>query len=254
MYHDLARQQTKDKMKDSYTLAEADFLAHMEYLSSNGYRPILADDYYRSIQNPSLKLPEKSVIITFDDGHESNLTIAVPILKRFNFRANFFITTDRTGTPGYMDPAQLQDLKKAGMSVQSHAKTHLFLNELSEDDLAHELIESKKVLEGILETDVPFLSFPGGRYNREVLEYAKKAKYLACFSSTPFYFKRFENLLLIGRCAIRYTSEKTTFEKVLNLNFFGRSAFTAACYGKDFLKKILGNDIYYTLWKRYVSR
>lgn len=254
MYHDLAKRQAGDKLKDSYTLAEADFLAHMEYLSSNGYRPILADDCYRSLQDPSVKLPEKGVIITFDDGHESNLTIAVPILKRYNFRASFFITTDRIGTPGYMDPAQLRELKKAGMSVQSHAKTHLFLNELSEDALAHELVESKKVLEGILKTDVRFLSFPGGRYNRAVLEHAKQAGYLACFSSTPFYFTRLENLLLIGRCAIRYTSEKTTFEKVINLNFFGRSAFTAASHSKDFLKKILGNDIYYTLWKRYVSR
>jgi len=254
MYHDLVSGKTRDQMKDSYTLAEADFISHMEHLSANGHRPVLVDDYYRSLQNPSVKLPGKSVIITFDDGHESNLTIAVPIQRRFGFRATFFITTDRTGTDGHMDTEQLRELKKAGMSVQSHAKTHLFLSELGEADLAHELVESKKVLEGIVDADVDFISFPGGRYNGAVLEHAKKAGYHACFSSVPFYFKRFDGLCLIGRCAVRYTAEKTTFEKVLNLGFLGRAAITTAWYSKDFLKIILGNDIYYTLWKRYVSR
>jgi len=254
MYHDLVRDKTRDEIKDSYTLAESDFRAHMERLSSNGYTPVLAEDYCRCLRDPCAFLPDKCVLITFDDGHESNLTIAVPILREFGFKATFFITTGRTGTSGYMNPAQLRELKKAGMSVQSHAKTHLFLSELSEADLARELIESKKALEEILGAEVPFLSFPGGRYNRAALEHARSAGYKACFSSVPFHLKRLDGQFLIGRCAVRYTSGATTFEKVLGLGFLGRSALAAACHGKDFLKKILGNDAYYTLWKRYISR
>lgn len=254
MYHDLVRGKTRDEIKDSYTLAEADFRAHMEHLSSNGYMPVLAEDYCRCLRDPRARLPDKCVLITFDDGHESNLTIAVPILREFDFKASFFITTGRTGTPGYMNQAQLRELKKAGMSVQSHAKTHLFLSELSEADMARELVESKKVLEDILRAEVPFLSFPGGRYNRAALEHARQAGYQACFSSIPFYLKRLDGLFLIGRCAVRYASGSTTFEKVLDLSFLGRSALAAACHGKDFLKKVLGNDAYYTLWKKYISR
>jgi len=254
MYHDLASGKTREQIKDSYTLAETDFTAHMEHLRSNGYRPVLVDDYYRSLQDPSVKLPDRSVAITFDDGHESNLTVAVPILRRFGFRATFFITTDRTGTDGYMDVGQLQELKKAGMSVQSHAKTHLFLSELGEAELASELAVSKRVLEGIAGAGVDFISFPGGRYNGAVLEQAKKAGYRACFSSVPFYLKRFDGLFLVGRCAVRYAAGTTTFERVMGMGALGRLSLTAACYAKDLLKKILGNDAYYALWKKYVSR
>jgi len=252
-YHKLVKE-TRDRTLDSYTIAEADFITNLQFLASEKYHPILVDDYYRSLKDPSVKLPDKCVLITFDDGHESNLTVAVPILKRFNFKASFFITTDRIKDPGYMDHIQLRELKKSGMSVQSHAKTHKYLSEMNAHELSNELVESKKILTDTLGVDVPFLSFPGGRYNDAVLEFAKKSNYLACFSSKPFYYKELDDLLLIGRCTMRYISGKTPFEEILNLNFFGKSSMIAAHYGKDFLKKALGNDIYYALWKRYVSR
>lgn len=251
-YHKLVKQ-TKDRTLDSYTISEADFIAHLQFLASENFQPVLVDDYYRSLKDPSVMLPDKCVLITFDDGHESNLTIAVPALKKFGFGASFFITTDRIKESSYMDHAQLRELKKSGMSVQSHAKTHKFLSELGAQELSNELVESKKILTDILGVDVPFISFPGGRYNDTVLKFSKRANYLACFSSKPFYYKQLGEMLLIGRCTMRYISGKTPFAEILNLNFFGKSAMITAHYAKDFLKKVLGNDMYYALWKRYVS-
>jgi len=252
-YHKLVKQ-TKDRSLDSYTISEADFMAHLQFLASEKYHTVLVDDYYRSLKDPSVKLPDKCVLITFDDGHESDLTIAVPMLRKFGFKGSFFITTDWITNSGYLDHVQLRELKKSGMSVQSHAKTHRFLSEMNTHEISNEFVESEKILTDILGVDVPFVSFPGGRYNDTVLESAKRANYLACFSSKPFYYKQLDELLLIGRCTMRYISGKTPFEEILNLNFLGKSAMITAHYGKDFLKKILGNDIYYALWKKYISR
>ncbi len=47
--------------------------------------------------NTSYEIPKKSVIVTFDDGHESDYTLALPLLRKFNFKATFFITTDWIG-------------------------------------------------------------------------------------------------------------------------------------------------------------
>lgn len=250
MYHALA----DEKVNNAYTIRSKDFHSHMEFLHDNGYNCLLADDCYRSLLKGNPGPSGKSVMITFDDGHESDFSLALPVLRKFNLKANFFVTTDWIGKPGYMSADQLRALKKAGMSVQSHAKSHRFLDELGPDDVLMEMKASKQALEGLLGADVPFVSFPGGRYNRSVIESGKKAGYLAFFSSLPFSMKRYGDAFLIGRYGIRYSRGQVRFEKIFDLNPLERSAVKCAYYGKDFLKKVLGNDIYYSFWKRYITR
>ena len=60
-------------------------------------------------------------VITFDDGHVSNLTLAAPILAARSLTAHFFITVGWTATrPGYMDFAQLRELHHAGHTIGAH--------------------------------------------------------------------------------------------------------------------------------------
>lgn len=251
MYHALS----EERLKNAYTIKAGDFAGHLEFLSSNGYKPILVDEYFRALTDPSAGLPEKSVIITFDDGHESDFTMALPLLMKYGCRASFFVTTDWIGTPGYMNAGQLKGLKKAGMSVQSHAKTHRFLDTLPPEDQVAELGGSKKTLEDILGSEVPFISFPGGRYDKKVVARAGEARYSACFSSLPFSVREVSGTLLIGRYAVRYTSgEAAAFEKLFGLGPAGRMGVKGAYMTKDLLKKVLGNDTYYFLWKKYISR
>ena len=247
MYHAIS----KAKESNKYTLEEKDFQSHIEFLYTNNYKCILVDEYYQSLLNPLLKISEKSVVITFDDGHESNYTIALPLLKKYNFKATFFITTDWIGKLGYMKPEHLRVLKAEGMSVQSHAKTHLFLDEMSFNEIQMELAESKKNLENILREKVSFLSFPGGRYNSNVIKCAKELGYLVFFSSLPFSIKRFGDAFLIGRYGMKYSFGEINYEKLFQLKPIEKLLIKTAYYGKHFLKKVIGNNIYYYLWKRY---
>lgn len=185
-YHRLS----KEKKKKRYTITEKDFAEHISFLHKNNYQCILVDDYYKSILDGKLKKTNKNIIITFDDGHDSDFELALPILKRYKFKANFFITTDWIGKSGYMTAGQLRNLKKEGMSVQSHAKSHFFLDEMDNGEIHRELGESKERLESIIADKIKFLSFPGGRYNRSVVNAAKKFNYSALFSSHPFQFKK----------------------------------------------------------------
>jgi peptidoglycan/xylan/chitin deacetylase (PgdA/CDA1 family) len=249
MYHAVS----KAKESNKYTLEEKDFQSHIEFLCTNNYKCILVDEYYQYLLNPSLKIPEKSVVITFDDGHESNYTIAFPLFKKYNFKATFFITTDWIGKHGYMTSKQLKKLKEEGMSVQSHAKTHFFLDEMSIDNIYEELEQSKKVLENILGEKVTFFSFPGGRYNSNVIKFAKEIGYLAFFSSSPFSIKRFGNVFLIGRYGMKYSFGEINYEKLFQLNPVEKLAIKTAYYVKRLFKKVIGNNIYYYLWKRYFA-
>jgi len=98
------------------------------------------------------------------------------------------------------------------------------------------------------------MSFPGGRYDSGVVRRAENAGYAACFSSLPFSVSKAGAMHLIGRYAVRYTSGKVAFEELFELSFAGRSFIKCAYLTKGLLKKVHGDDTYYFLWKKYISR
>ena len=249
-FHDLSQHSVENK----YVITEENFTDHLEYLASHNYNCILPENYCVTFFESAHKLPDKSVMITFDDGHESNYTIALPILKKYNFKATFFITTDFIDQVGYMTSRQINLLRDSGMSVQSHAKTHLFLNELNNEQIRIELDESKKKLEDILGKPVQSISMPGGRYNNSVIELARQINYLALFCSNPYYFKKLDGISIIGRCMIKCAYDESNFYEIIRSIKIDRQKAQLLYYLKYFLKKSLGKRIYYLLWKLYINK
>src|SRR5690348_5189885 len=123
-----------------YTVAAACFRQQMEYLQREGYRTLLLHELGGA-------LPEKGVVLTFDDGHASNATLALPILREFGFRAEFFITTGWTGRPRYLSSDQLRELAGYQMALGSHGRSHALLSDLTQEQLEEELAGSRRDLE-----------------------------------------------------------------------------------------------------------
>jgi len=67
----------------------------------------------------------------------------------------------------------------------SHTHTHANLSELSDEKLKNELADSKKLLEGLLQTQIVDLALPHGDYNQKVLEYAKQIGYKYIYTLEP---------------------------------------------------------------------
>ena len=245
---------SKHKESNKYVVTEEDFVVHLEYLETHNYNCILAEDYSISLLERTYKLPKKSVMITFDDGHATDYTIALPILKKYNLKATFFITTDFIGQEGYLNPRQIKVLAGSGMSVHSHAKTHSFLDELSDDQIKIELDESKKTIENILGKPVQYISMPGGRYNERVIEIARQLNYTALFCSNPYYFKKMDDINIVGRCMIKYVHTESNFHKVIRSRRVEQKKAQLFYYIKYLLKKGLGKRFYYLLWKFHVKK
>ena len=167
-----------------YVLDKNEFEACLAFMRSEGYRTILLRDFI-DWQKGIKDIPHRSIVLTFDDGHASNVTTALPILARNGFVAEFFITTGFVGKPQHVTIDDLARLRESGMGIGSHSVTHPMLNDLPASGIRKELEESKDFLERTLGVRVIGFSAPGGRMVDAVPDLAKAAGYEAILTSCP---------------------------------------------------------------------
>ena len=158
-----------------------DFDAQMNYLTENGYIAITPDALLSSLEG-ELELPPKPMLITFDDGYIDNYTNAFPILQKYGLRATVFVIPALVGKNGYMDWDQLKEMEENGITVQSHTLNHIALENLSDDGLRVELLNSKLMLEEKFGHPVDFVAYPTGTYNLHIAEIANEVGYKGAFT------------------------------------------------------------------------
>ncbi|MBW1819575.1 MAG: polysaccharide deacetylase family protein [Deltaproteobacteria bacterium] len=174
-------------------------------------------------------IPKKAVLITIDDGYRSVYTHAYPILKKYGFPVTLFIYTDFAGV-GRLACTwdQLREMKAGGIEIGSHSLSHADLTKKRKGETTNaylervrkELILSKKIIDEKIHQDTRIFAFPYGRYNKTVMNMARKAGYdLAVsvkrggnpFFSEPLALKRDQ---ILKRDIKTFTSRLNTFYKL----------------------------------------
>ncbi len=201
------------------------FEQQMRYLKENGYRTITPHQLidFLDYKHP---LPEKSVMITIDDGYRSVYNIAYPILKKYGFSAVFFIYIDYVGvSKKAITWDQLRQMKKNNIYIGSHSVSHSDLSKMKQNEnskmydkrLRKEIFTSKKIIDNKLNQDTMFFSYPFGRQNPKVLRLAEQAGYKIAatvkrggnpFFEDPFRLKRDQ---ILKRDMKRFISRLKTF-------------------------------------------
>jgi peptidoglycan/xylan/chitin deacetylase (PgdA/CDA1 family) len=102
------------------------------------------------------------VAISFDDGDAGQYARAFPTLLERKMTATFFIATSWVGRPDYVTWDQLREMKQAGMSIQSHTRTHAYMSELDPQAAGEEFRGSKEDLDTALEQNTDQIALPGG--------------------------------------------------------------------------------------------
>ena len=97
-----------------YIVQESSFREQMRMLKAAGFRGL-------SVSNALAGLDDKPIAITFDDGCETDLLVAAPILKEAGFTATSYITTGFVGKSGYLSAAQVRQLVGYGVEVGCHS-------------------------------------------------------------------------------------------------------------------------------------
>jgi peptidoglycan/xylan/chitin deacetylase (PgdA/CDA1 family) len=249
IYHSLFDQ---EKNQEKYAIQKDAFDAQMQYIHERGFKALLLNDLCNPSQNNNQK---KNIVITFDDGNASDYEIAMPLLKKYDLKAVFFVIVSRVGQKGYVTWDQLAKMQSEGMSIQSHSLTHPYLSEISKDTLYSELQGSKAGIEkNISEQKVLFLAIPGGFFSDEVLTMAKDVGYLGVCTSVPGMVSIAEKesaFHLWSRFTITKVTPFADFKAILR----GDPQYVALCettyFFKNIAKRLMGGKMYHAIWSKF---
>lgn len=189
-----------------YIVNLKNFEHQMDWLRSQSWRGV-------SISEALSSSNERGVALTFDDGCETDLLSAAPILKRSSFNATFYITVGFLGKPGYMSCGQVRELSDLGFEIASHSMTHPYLNDLSDDALQDEIARSKTELEQIVDLTVAHFSCPGGRWSQRVAKFAKQAGYRSVATSRAAANSSHSDPFRLGRVVVMRATDIHTFQQ-----------------------------------------
>jgi peptidoglycan/xylan/chitin deacetylase (PgdA/CDA1 family) len=180
---------------------------------------LTTDAFDRLLDRCNAAATEKrwKTLITFDDGHLSHATVALPRLVSRGLTAVFFVCADRIGQPGYMTRRMVQDLAAAGMEIGSHGANHVDWRGLDSKAETAEYDDARKEIEDLSGHLVSKAAIPYGLYNRRVLTELKKRPFQHVYTCDRGHAQSSDWL------KTRNTIEEATTEAELDDLFMGRT-------------------------------
>jgi len=201
MYHDIL-----PKKEVFFDVTPEELEADFKLIKSKGVTPISLDQLVIHLRTGS-PLPEKPILLTFDDGYGGHYEYVYPLLKKYNYPAVFSVYTKNMGINTGRSHVTWEQLKimveDPLVTISGHSKTHpADLTKLSDEELIPEIIESKKLLEQNLGKSISYFTYPTGKNNERVRKLVREAGYIAAFTmddADEKFAGESENLLAIER-------------------------------------------------------
>lgn len=176
----------------SMNLTPKKFEAQIKWLKDNGFTIIPLKDAVDYLQGKRTSLPLKAVVITADDGWQSDYTYMAPIVKKYNIPVTLFIYPETISHgKNAMTWEEIKTLQQTGLfDIQGHTYWHPNFKQekkrLSPEKYADfvkvQLVKSKKILEDKVGHPIIFLAWPFGIYDQYLEQEAAKAGYVMAFS------------------------------------------------------------------------
>lgn len=216
-YHNITARPTND-----YDVSVASFTAQLKILQKAGYRSISCRqlaDYLANVKD----IPDKSVLITFDDGWASVAKVAHPLLDKYGFTATVFLITGSVGSRAHLSWNDVKELAAAGYEFGSHTATHPNLVHQDPNQAAavhatkvrREFEESYRVLEEKLGAPPVAVAYPNGNYDDLSITAARNAGYRLGFTIDPGAIDSKSTPWMLPRRMVVKGTSLRTFERSL---------------------------------------
>lgn len=180
-----------------YYISPYDFEQQIYLLHEWGYQTISVELLTQAITKGAY-LPPKPIILTFDDGSESVISTALPIMQKYNFTGTAYIVHNYIGITNYMTADQIRELYAKGWEVGSHSLSHVSLTERT-DRQQDEIVDSRHKLQSKLGFPILTFAYPFGAYNADSVHIAHFAGYIAAMGLGESAIQGSKNLFYLYR-------------------------------------------------------
>lgn len=169
----------ESKYQDMYDVTPELLEQELKYLNANGFHTVTFADVasYFHIGTP---LPEKPVILSFDDGWRNQFIFAFPLLQKYGAKGTFFIFTNpiEHKKEHWMTWDDIRIMDRAGMEIGGHTRTHPILREITSDAiLDNEIGKGKQIIEERIGHQITTFAYPFGMFNAQTKAAVLRAGY-----------------------------------------------------------------------------
>jgi len=192
------------------------FSAIYKYINNNGI--IVLGDIDKTEIKPASEIkpiPFPIITVTFDDGFYSSYDKGLPILKKHNTKATFYIISNRVGSKDYMSADQILELQSESQEIGAHTRSHLHLSTLSEKEQFDEIVGSAIDLKHLGIMEVISFAYPFGDYSPYTEGVVKK--YFKNARTTKEGFESMNlNMYTLKSKVVTYDTTFSQIEKLVN--------------------------------------
>ncbi len=177
MYHVIVAPPSSAQLPELYVDPKT-FNQQMEMLEEQGYTGVSLNQVYDAWFTDG-KLPEKPIVVSFDDGYRGQYVYARPELRKLGWPGVLNLIAGRIDQPdAELTPAMVEQLIKDGWELDSHTINHLDVSRASGAQLQREVGGSRKMLQQRFHQPVNFFCYPAGQYDAQAIQAVRAAGYL----------------------------------------------------------------------------
>lgn len=209
MYHYIRDAKNESQLGKNLSVNPENFDLQVKWLKENNYEALKVSDLVDSDKNALSKiafLHKKPIIFTFDDGYADAYSQALPILKKYQMTATFYIIRNYVGKDNYMNQTQIDALEKEGFEIGSHTLSHPDLTKIGLDDARTQIFDSRQ--------NAFTFCYPGGKYNTTTVEQVQEAGYKAAVTTHFGITDQDSSILELPRVRVEDGSGETLGHKI----------------------------------------
>jgi peptidoglycan/xylan/chitin deacetylase (PgdA/CDA1 family) len=221
MYHYLSLPPAgADIYRKDLSVAPDLFAQHLDRMRAEGFTTITPYQFVAALETGA-PLPEKPVLITFDDGYRDNYENAFPALRDRGMVATFFVVTDFIDAqrPEYLTWEMVRTMYAGGMSVESHGRNHASLQRRDQDYLVWQALGSLETIQYEVGVRPRFVSYPAGEYDANTIALFESAGYWAGFTTKQGATHNSTRPFELTRVRVRGTTSPDELIRLLNTDW-----------------------------------
>lgn len=216
MYHSISEHVGNEK-HNKWRVKPNDFEKQMHWFYKNNWKSFTISELVKLDE-----IPEKSFVITFDDGYEDNYLNAFLILQKYNFKATIYLVPNQETNhweekntsvlSKLLNEKQILEMQNSGLiEFGSHTLSHVNLSTINDEQLLNELKKSKEEVEKITNKECEAFAYPYGKFDDKIVQAVKNVGYKNATVVKRGLFEENDDVFTIKRVGILGTENFVDF-------------------------------------------